>query len=268
MKIKLFIVCIILVLESLNAIGQNFELAQKEIDSLLSRTAFPDSLYQHHNFTSFFLLEAVKEKIDTQNIDYGLLNAAIFFAMNEIRHNKRRSELVFDSRIRDAAFYHSIQMVKHNFFSHLNKKDTILYDINSRLRFFNVPIGQPRVYYGEILCFLDLVDWKRGKYRFVKEQFRFEKEQSIYIPYYVTWRKRLKRKVEFPTYESLARDAIYLWMKSKPHRRILLDTSYQFAGTGVMIHCHPNSKKKLPRAKVTACLKKDLSSIEISTRTE
>lgn len=244
MRCSLFLCCIALLLFNLNISGQNPDLIQSEIDSLLTGTVFPDSLYRNHDFESFFLLDAVKQQIDTQNIDYGLLNAATFYAMNEIRSKKRRSELIFDPHLRDAAFLHSIQMVKHNFFAHINRKEQKFKDVGDRYKFFNVQYFQG---YGEIITYVFLVDY------ISKKRFRFIQEDSVKTPYYTNRIGQPTSKLEMHTYESIAKAAVIAWMKSKPHKRIMLGRSFRYAGAGVMVDPGTIGRKnRLPDAKFTA----------------
>jgi hypothetical protein len=244
----LLVFCLFTITKAQTLIEQKHKLVQSVIDSLMRGSAFPDSLYQHYDFNSFFTLDAVNEPIDTLNIDYGLLNAAIFYALNEIRWKKGRNELTFDPQIRNAAFCHSIQMVQSNFLSHINKKDSTLRDVWNRLMFFGLPADQASAYYGEIINFFDVVEWGKMPNRYTNV-----KEDGVYVPYYVNRKGKLLKKVVMPTYEMLARIAVSLWMKSKPHKRILLDRSFQFSGTGAMIYCKFNSKKMyVPRVKITA----------------
>jgi uncharacterized protein YkwD len=62
----------------------------------------------------------VYQKIDPHNIDYSLLNAAIFYCTNLQRYKYKMIPLKHSSALERAAQKHSKNMVKKNFYSHRN----------------------------------------------------------------------------------------------------------------------------------------------------
>ncbi|MFN5183007.1 MAG: CAP domain-containing protein [Bacteroidota bacterium] len=84
--------------------------------------------YAEYNSKSFKNLDAVKQSVNSNNIDFALLNAAVFYRTNEERVKNGRKEFIFSSALENAAFEHSKDMVNKNFFSHnspIGKKKTM-----------------------------------------------------------------------------------------------------------------------------------------------
>jgi uncharacterized protein YkwD len=88
------------------------------VNSQIRLNEWNDALYQNYNSRSFKSLNIVNQAIDPNNIDYPLLNAAIFYRTNEERLSYKRKEFIHSPRLEKAAFEHSKDMVNFNFFSH------------------------------------------------------------------------------------------------------------------------------------------------------
>jgi uncharacterized protein YkwD len=83
----------------------------------------------HKNFRTNAAFNA---KIDLGNIDYPLLNAAIFYLTNEQRAKKGKKPLEYHSALEIAAWNHSASMARKNFFSHDNHKEKNRRDSDDR----------------------------------------------------------------------------------------------------------------------------------------
>ena len=77
--------------------------------------------YAIHNYKSFQKLEIIHQEIKKNNIDYNLLNAAIFYATNIQRSKYKRDAFIHSNSLEKAAQDHSEDMVKFNFYSHTSK---------------------------------------------------------------------------------------------------------------------------------------------------
>jgi len=84
---------------------------------------FEDARYKDLDWKGFYKLDEANELVDPRNYDFDLLNAAMFFAVNKYRDSKGLPPLQFEPMLRDAASIHSSQMVKLNFFDHMNYSD-------------------------------------------------------------------------------------------------------------------------------------------------
>jgi uncharacterized protein YkwD len=95
-------------------------------------SSFEDERYRGLSWKQFYALEEVKEFVDPMNYDSDLMNAALFFAINKYRDGLKLSQLTFEPRLRDAAMIHSNEMVKRNFFDHVNSFDPKIRLFNQR----------------------------------------------------------------------------------------------------------------------------------------
>lgn len=105
-------------------------------------------MYAKHDYESFARLPMVHRAIDPQNVDYALLDAAVFYATNRQRDKYGLKPLKYSAALEKAAFEHARDMAKHNFFSHrspISGKETI----GKRMAAAGVPSG----YSGENIHF-------------------------------------------------------------------------------------------------------------------
>ena len=77
--------------------------------------------YTIHNYKSFQKLDIIHQEINRHNVDFNLLNAAIFYATNIQRSNYKRNAFIHSKSLEKAAQNHSEDMVKFNFYSHTSK---------------------------------------------------------------------------------------------------------------------------------------------------
>ncbi|MDW8205816.1 MAG: CAP domain-containing protein, partial [Cytophagales bacterium] len=82
------------------------------------RQKWTRKMYEEHDYKSFAKLPMANQVIDFNDIDYALLNAAIFYATNWQRDKHYQKPLRYSAALEKAAFEHSKDMVQHNFFSH------------------------------------------------------------------------------------------------------------------------------------------------------
>jgi uncharacterized protein YkwD len=96
-------------------------------------SVFEDVRYKNIDWKAFYKLDEANELVDPFNFDFDLLNAAVFFAVNKYRASKGLPQLKFEPRLRDAAVIHSYEMVKKNFFDHMNYTDAKLHGPDTRI---------------------------------------------------------------------------------------------------------------------------------------
>ena len=77
-----------------------------------------DSYYSKYNYSTFQSLSVIHQKMDVNNIDYALFNAAIFYCTNLQRGRNGRKPFMHSSSLEKAAQGHSKDMVEYNFYSH------------------------------------------------------------------------------------------------------------------------------------------------------
>src|SRR6185436_13246076 len=97
---------------------------------------FKQKVYDEHDWKSFYQLKEAGEIVKPDNYDLHLLNAAVFFATNKLREEKRLKPLNFNAGLRDAAVVHTSQMIEKKFFNHINNKTPKLRSPDERMRMF------------------------------------------------------------------------------------------------------------------------------------
>jgi len=88
------------------------------IENLHSATSY--DIYEKYNSSNYRSNTNLYSEIDFEQIDYVLLNAAVFFRTNEARKEHGLAELGFLTNLETSAMMHANDMVRYNFFSHTN----------------------------------------------------------------------------------------------------------------------------------------------------
>lgn len=91
--------------------------------SLNAQRKWNDKYYEELNDNNFRSFKLFKARIDLDDVDYKVLNAAIFFITNEARIEKDMAPLAYQPNLEIMAWNHSIEMGKEDFFDHVNKED-------------------------------------------------------------------------------------------------------------------------------------------------
>jgi len=151
---------------------------------------FKQKVYEENDPKAFYALEPPNQIVDPNNYDLHLLNAAVFFATNKVRQDKRLKPLSFSAQLRDAALVHSQQMIDKRFFDHFNNKTRPLRSPEDRMKLFGV----------EAEAMGENIDWN-----------------NIEMPSRVT-------------YIQLADKIVDAWMHSSPHRKTMLSKTYSHLG--------------------------------------
>lgn len=103
-----------------------------EIRKYNEASVFEDERYKDMTWEKFYHLDESNDLIDPNNYDFDLMNAAVLFAVNKYRDAHGIKPLKFEPRLRDAASIHSYQMVRRNFFDHVNRYDKAIAMPNNR----------------------------------------------------------------------------------------------------------------------------------------
>lgn len=126
----LFILVIpLLALQSGNAYLDKIELYNKE-------SYYKEKVYAEKDWKTFSQSDDAKQVLNPRNYDIHLLNAAVTFAGNKLREEKKLKQLKFSAALRDAALIHTYEMVTRKFFDHYNRKDRKLYSPAQRIQMF------------------------------------------------------------------------------------------------------------------------------------
>ena len=88
-----------------------------------AKTFKPWDGYGSHNVESFKAYAPANKPIDFSSIDYGLLQAAVFYETNRMRQLRGKPPLIHSDGLERSAMMHAMDMAEKNFFSHDNPYD-------------------------------------------------------------------------------------------------------------------------------------------------
>ncbi len=120
--------------------------------------------YQQWNTTNFRSCRSFQKRVNLKEMDYRLLDAAIFWVCNEIRVNNNRSELTYSDPLETAAFLHARYLASKRILSHENIKDRKRKTSKDRAKMAGVQnpyIAENVLYnthFAEPLSYLELAD--------------------------------------------------------------------------------------------------------------
>lgn len=196
-----------------------------------------NELYSEYSFEDYSTFEGASQKIDVKNIDFGLINAAIFFETNRQRHKHNVPVLKHHLQLEKVSQAHSQDMVKHDFFSHTSVvagKEQLPDRLGKAGLRFQAS--------GENLSMRFLLQLG---------------EEPYYPPSSTGSFKRLDgSEIEMHTYVSFAAEVVNGWMNSPPHRENILDADYELLGCGSALFRIGNGIDAVPAMKLTQCFAK------------
>lgn len=212
---------------------------EKQVDLIVGQASlFPDQLYQTINWKEFSKWEAVHREIDPNNVDYNLLNAAVFYFTNEYRRNRGIHTLKFSLELRDAAVFHSMQMVSLQFYDHINTRNRKFRTSVQRVEYF----GYKGNYVAENIAYEFLYDYEDGK------SYWYTDLGNGNLQYHYGNSRNVEKIMEQRTYWSFAKALVDSWIASKSHRHNLQSKSLRYLGCGVLIDPHTIGSKEIPKA--------------------
>jgi uncharacterized protein YkwD len=85
---------------------------------LFAQNSWAENSYLEFDQNNYKQFEKVNQKIDFDNIDVQLINAAIFFETNKQRVQFNLPPLKYDALLERVAQAHSEDMIEYGFFSH------------------------------------------------------------------------------------------------------------------------------------------------------
>ncbi len=195
------------------------KLALISILSLFIQIINGQTIYEELNHRNFRESEKLQRKINPEDFNPELLNAAIFFATNEIRAKKNLSVLKYNPLLAKAATIHSKDMVKGNFFNHTNNKNKKHREPEDRAK--AAGISNPKIAENIIEGFL--IVYSSG------EKVNPGEKGEFFDP-------KTQKQLPFHTYISLADQLMKNWMNSKGHRANILSDEALELGCGTAFY--------------------------------
>ena len=174
--------------------------------------------YQNISPKSFRKEKLFNDTIDFNHFDISRLNAAIFYATNEVRLKNHLNALEYSPELEKTASMHSSDMVEHNFFSHTNPFDSKKETPNNRARI----MGIANPFMAENIAKGFGLQYKSGVNVYVRGEGRFSNtpDGKLIPPH---------------SYLSLADLFVENWMNSRDHRKNILAAEALQMGCGVFL---------------------------------
>lgn len=180
------------------------------------QSAWKKYFYDSIPWSSFRDYDVFNQPVDITQFDHQLANAAVFYVTNEERAKRNLPVLKYVHELEIAAWNHSRDMVKEDFFSHINSKNRKRKSPDDRARLSGIanPFIAENIAEGFIL------QYKANKpVRSVsKGKFSYSANGPLIPPH---------------SYLSLADELVKSWMNSPGHRRNLLSKDAMELGCGV-----------------------------------
>lgn len=194
-----------------------------------------DSLYETFSPASFRDYGPANRPLDFRDMNYSLLNAAIFFEVNRVRASHGRSFCRHSRALEEVAAAYSREMAGRNFFSHFNIYDHEKRTPSQRMAAFGVSQG----FRAENIAVAFGIRYKDGSPVIPPEgaekEFRDFRTAEVIPPH---------------TYNSFAAAVVRDWMRSAAHRANILDKRVRFLGSGAA-YFEDRDFHNIPAFKVT-----------------
>ena len=191
---------------------------------LAAQTAWTEADYDRVGLDAFRKEPLFLEKIDFNNIDYPRLHAAIFYATNEIRRQRKLPVLEYAPQLERAAAGHARRMVEKKFFSHTDNTDRRRRDPNARGRL----AGIANPFLTENIADAFGITYRPGKNVFPRRgqpgSFSYTAKGPLIPPH---------------TYLSFADAVLDIWMNSSGHRANILSKNALQLGCGAYFYRDP-----------------------------
>lgn len=192
---------------------------------------FDDKYYASVSWQQFADSAIANRKIDLQNPDIEILNAAVFFASNQARAKKRMSLLRFDPALRNMARYHAQQMARYHFVSHDNPRSPRYATVEARGKQFGAQVN------AENVANTFLHRYRNGSRYYVKKTSQGD-----------AFFDSSNQEIRLHTYWSFAQSIVQGWIDSPPHRRNLFHNQLKTLGCACEIGKDEIGSGELPMA--------------------
>tara|TARA_B100001989_G_C24474683_1_gene431116 strand:- start:169 stop:900 length:732 start_codon:yes stop_codon:yes gene_type:complete len=187
----------------------------------VEKSVWNKELYDKYDEKNFIKFENFENIIDLKNIDYPLLHAAVFYCTNIERVKRGLKPLKWNLNLEIAAYNHSKDMVKRNFFDHLSKKKI-------EKRYKSAGILNPR--FAENIATEFAIKYKAGK-----AYYTHEKNSSINGEFRFSYNDNESELLPFHSYLSFAKELVKGWMNSSGHRKNILSKYGLELGIGIYL---------------------------------
>ena len=187
------------------------------------RNSFEQDYYSGYTWKNFRSDKRYNEVLDTDDPDLPRLQAVLFFLTNEVRVKNNLPPLEYSRTLEETAHMHAEDMVKQNFFSHMNPKVSSKNSPNDRAKLNRIsnPFLAENIIEGYGLQYTS----KKTVYLRGKGNFSYKPDGELLQPH---------------TYLSLGETLITGWMNSKDHRKNILSQQALQLGCGIYFYKDPH----------------------------
>jgi len=182
------------------------------------------NFYKDYNQESFWYISELSNYVGFQNLNIDLINAAIFYSTNQERRKNNLSICAFHSKLLDTSMLHSMQMKKHNFFSHENQYERKYRTLSDRIE---------SVFSNDFKGF-------------------FSAGENISEIKYLSAAKPPRIGLSQPmSYLEISKRIIDGWMNSEGHRLNVLNPQFKFLGCGCVPYVLEDTHSRQEGLKIT-----------------
>ncbi len=167
-----------------------------------------DDYYERFCINDFKDYSPANRQINFNDIDYNLINAAVFYETNRMRVKQGFHQLKHSRALENSSQMHSIDMVNDDFFDHYNHYDSRKREPSDRMAMFGVTRGRTSENIADVFG----IQYKSGA----------SVSSVSSIPPH--------------TYNSYAEQLVDDWMHSPGHRKNILDSKVNFLGCGNCVY--------------------------------
>lgn len=193
--------------------------------ALSSDSDWSPELYSQHTPVTFKDFKPANEKIDPENPDLELLEAAVFFETNLMRIRYELPLLEYNPSLEKAARSHSQDMATMKFFNHFHPVDEKRKTPEMRMDLAGIKKG----YRAENIAFAFGINY-RGKEKVLPPRKKGEPIRNF----------ETRKPYEYLTYNGLAEIIVDGWMANPGHRDNILDKRYRLIGIGAGFRLEEN----------------------------
>lgn len=180
-----------------------------------------DDDYDKFTIKTFTNYTKAKKYIDFTNIDYELLNAALFYYTNIERKKYNLKKFKYSKLLSKAAFDYAKEMVKNNFFSHYHPYNNEKHSLKQRLTAVEIR----NAYISENIARNFGIQYISGKSVFTPVQ------NDGYFSY-----NHKGTPIPNHTYLTFAKNVLIQWMNSPMHRKNILAPDPDYLGCGTFFY--------------------------------
>lgn len=172
--------------------------------------------YFQYSTKRFFKLKVLKKSIDIYDIDYDLLNAAIYHTTNKERLNRRMEPLFFDKSLNESAKEYAQELVEKDYLSHISLEGGTIKDrVKSANGLYNA--------YGENLVLTHIFDLEKTD---------INKSYPLLIGEKCFYLDQNGKEIKNYNYKDMAKHIVQLWLNSDTHRDVIFDKRFTHMGCG------------------------------------